>query len=35
MTSEEMNRAVEFLIQHQTRMAIQQEEDKALMRELL
>ena len=35
MTSEEMNRAIEFLIQHEARMDAQQEEDKRLMQELV
>ena len=34
MTSEELNRAIEFLIQHEARMDAQQEEDKRLIQEL-
>ncbi|SRR5213594_634698 len=34
MTSEEMNRAIEFLLQHQGRMDVQQEKDKLLMQQL-
>jgi hypothetical protein len=35
MNSEELNRAIEFLIQHEARMDAQQQEDKRLMQELV
>ena len=34
MTPEELNRAIDFLIQHQARMAVQREEDRELLREM-